>query len=425
MGKVLVENNDFIIYGENNLEIILDDLIFYLTQKKQEFLSFFGFSNFPLIQIYLFQNREEYYEYNNHPVISYETASFSHFSLAVCYSNISKNSILSFLKRKITHELVHIFYHEIYKNFKTRPLWLDEGLAIFLSEERKNVLASDFSFRSFYLDEIVRRDKEIPKIEYLKEHGNEYGKFLDTKTNKYDGYALSFLLVCYLIERKENIEEIIRSEEKIKNLEKTILEDCISYYNQKYPVKENFLEIKTDGELMDYMNKYILYGWLDKEKKEHIDTLKGYQENYQTGSIEEILNFKLGTCIEQAKLIQYWFTKMGIENKLFCLRSDSANNQDIKMHVFVLFQYKEYWYHFEHSAKRNRGIYKFPSLEEAIEKTSRKFLQSFDLKELTEIPSIPDHLSFNEFNLFVSQFESYKMDDFNNKDSIIFLGESL
>lgn len=251
----------------------------------------------------------------------------------------------------------------------------------------------------------------IPQIEYLNQHGSEYGKFMDTKTNKYNGYALSFLLVCYLIEKKENIQEIIRNEEKIKELEKRILGECVFYYNKKYPVKDNFLEIKTDGELMDYMNKYILYGYLDKEKQVHINTLKEFKENFRIGSIEEILKIRVGTCIEQAKLIHYWFQKKDIESKLFCLKSVSFENidQDIKMHIFVLFRYKEFWYNFEHSAESNRGIYKFSSLNEAMEKTSMKFLQSFASKKLIEIPSIPDYLTFDEFNLYVDQFECCKI----------------
>lgn len=213
------------------------------------------------------------------------------------------------------------------------------------------------------------------------------------------------------METNKEIYSIITNGDAIKNLQPTILQDCIAYYNQKYPVKENFYDIKNDGELMDYMNKYILYGWIDKEKQEHIDTLKGFHEQYRTSSIEEIISTRLGTCIEQAKLIQYWFNLKGIENKMFCYRGANLGDpEDIRMHCLVLFHYQDSWYHFEHSALRKRGIYQFATLEEAIEKARKIFLKDFELKELTEIPAIPDGLTYEEFNQYVNSYPRFEVE---------------
>lgn len=412
--KPLIENQDFVIYGNEDLHSIKEELLSHLVYKKQELLSFFHLSTISQISIYLFQNREEYFDFLSQYFTStnYSYGSATKNAIYYCYSNVSKNQCLPFLKINLSHELAHIMYSYLYENCFSRPIWLDEGLAQVLSGEKEKLKDNDFAFRNFYFDRIVRRDKEIPPIEYLKKHGSVYGKFLDNKTNKYDGYALAYLLVRYLMETKENLYAIITDATKIENLEPTILEECIHYYNQKYPVQSNFYDIKTDGELMDYMNKYILYGWLDKEKHSHINTLKGFHEQYRTSSIEEILNTKLATCIGQAKLIQHWFQLKGIENKLFCLRNTSLETDihEIEMHCFVLFHYQENWYHFEHSATEKRGIYKFSTLEEAIENTTMKFLRRFHLKELTEIPSIPDGLTYQELNQYISSFPIYEVE---------------
>lgn len=410
--NLLIENDDFSIYGNNDLHPIVVDLLFYLTSKKKEFLSFFQLEEVSKIKIVLFENREEYNDYVHHffTPSDYSKAGILKDAIHCCYSRIPRRNLLSFFKLTLSHELVHILYSYLYENF-ARPVWLDEGLSQILSLEMEKLAHNDFAFRTFYFDRIVRRDKEIPPIHYLKKHGNGSGLFLDSKTNKYDGYALSYIMVRYLMETQKDFHSILVSEEKIKEVEKTILEDTIRYFNEKYPVKSHFYDIKTDGELMDYMNKNIVYGWLDSNKNEHIDTLKDFRSLYRTSSIEEILDSKIATCIGQAKLIQYWFSLQGIENKLFCLRNSLEVEQDeIEMHCFVLYHYQNFWYHFEHSAFRKRGIYKFATLEEAIEKTCAKFLEGYALKELVEIPTIPDGLTFQAFNEYVSQFETNEIE---------------
>ncbi len=399
----LIENIDFAIYGSQEINVIGEEVLAYLSCKKQELMNFFQFSSFSQVQIGLFKNREDYEKNLNQ--------SNPH-TICCCYSNVSQSQLFTYLKRSLSCELVRLMYSKIYKNRFARSLWIEEGLVQYLSGEKDKLLKSAFNFREFYFDRIVRRDKELPPIQYLKQKGYEYGKFMDSKTNKYDGYAISYLLIHYLVETKSDIYSIITNEEKIKEIEKTLLEDCIKYYNQKYPVKNNFYDIKTDGELMDYMNKNIVYGWLDSNKNEHIDTLKNFREEYRTSSIQEILTTKLAVCIGQAKLIQYWFQMMGIENKLFCFRNTilENNTQDIQMHCFVLFHNQEYWYHFEHSAQRKRGIYRFETLEEAIDCTAKKFLTQFELKELIEIPFIPDGLTYDDFNDYLNQFERYEFE---------------
>ena len=58
-------------------------------------------------------------------------------------------------------------------------------------------------------------------------------------------------------------------------------------------------EIKDSYEFLEYMNKEIRYGWLDPDDKEHIDTMENFRPLYRILSIQEIMNHKLGTCIEQ------------------------------------------------------------------------------------------------------------------------------
>lgn len=35
-------------------------------------------------------------------------------------------------------------------------------------------------------------------------------------------------------------------------------------------IKESFYDIETPNELMDYMNRNIAYGWLDRQNNRHV-----------------------------------------------------------------------------------------------------------------------------------------------------------
>ena len=70
-------------------------------------------------------------------------------------------------------------------------------------------------------------------------------------------------------------------------------------------------------------------------------------------SLEEILEYRFGTCIEQVALMKFLLDKIRDENKMFCCRihepDDYGNLEDDEhMHCFVLFYRDEKVYHMEH-----------------------------------------------------------------------------
>lgn len=177
-------------------------------------------------------------------------------------------------------------------------------------------------------------------------------------------------------------------------------------YNSEKDRKDDYLSIKNVNELMEFMNNNITYGWLDKNGRKHLNNLKGFRENYHISSIKEILRSGLGTCIEQAKMIKSTFDMLGIESKLYCHRSyenEENFNKEVRMHCFLLFKEGDNWYHFEHSNRPKRGIHKYKNIDEAINSITSGYEEN-DIRLLTEIPDIPDGLTFMEFNGYVNQF---------------------
>lgn len=180
-------------------------------------------------------------------------------------------------------------------------------------------------------------------------------------------------------------------------------------YNNKGNRIEEFNKIENSDELMNFMNKNITYGWQEYTGELHFNNLINFRQKYKVNSIKKSLLNGLGTCIEQAKIIKAFFDKIGFENKLFCYRcyeNDSNLDKDIRMHCFVLFKYNDFWYHFEHSNSLKRGIHEYKSVEEAVSNIISEYKKE-DIRVLTEIPNIPDDISFQELNAYVNSFEKY------------------
>lgn len=226
----LIENDDFIIYGNSDLEIVKKDIIHCLSEKKEFLLSFFGLKSFKRIPINLFHNHKTYIEFTKQ---FYEPAPYSKGNFTNGMINYSYNlNAISELKSTLIHELVHLFYQSIWEEKYDRILWLDEGLAQYLSGEKSLLENNNERFKAWYLDRIIRYDKIIPPMDFLKEHGGSYGQFVDNNSNKYNGYDLSYLMVRYVIEHDSDIIALLNDVQKIKALESHLMEDCINYYNE-------------------------------------------------------------------------------------------------------------------------------------------------------------------------------------------------
>lgn len=416
--KPISENADFVIYCNENLEDLKDDIIAQLSIFKRTLLSFFGFKDYPKVQINLFNNHEDYLKFTRqfYEPASYSIGNFTNGMISYFYNA----TMLRKITKCLSHELVHLFYESIWRGNYDRVIWLDEGLAINLSGEQSYIEKDEASFKSWYLEKIAGHDKTIPKIEYLKHHGNKFGEFIDGEQHSYNGYDIAYILVKYCIRHISDFPQILRDGQQISALEVHVLDDALNYYNELFQVKsikDSFYNVETPSELMDYMDKNITYGWLDKENNRHVGTLEGFRENYRISSLEEIVSSRLGTCIEQAKLIKSFFDRIGIENKLFCRRKFETKKElesEIKMHCFVLFFYNGKWYHFEHSNAGGRGIHEYDSIESALigENIGR---DASDTRVLTEIPDIPTGLNFLQFNQYVNSFEPISISPYEKK----------
>lgn len=177
-------------------------------------------------------------------------------------------------------------------------------------------------------------------------------------------------------------------------------------------------DIKTPNDILEYMKGHIKYGWLDLNNEEHISNLENVRRLYRTASIEETLEHKLGTCIEQVNLMHLLLDNLGIPNKMFCTRvyeKDNFNDLDAEehMHCFILYYQdtKDGKVHqIEHPNGERKGIYHFATEKEAIEKINAIYEEMAGgvARPVTEYYTVIPNQTFKEFNAYINSLDNSK-----------------
>ena len=168
-------------------------------------------------------------------------------------------------------------------------------------------------------------------------------------------------------------------------------------------------EIKCSQDVYQFIDENIEYGWIDINGKQHLDTMKEFRKLYKTMSIEEILKYKIGTCIDQVNLMHYLLNKINIKNKMFCCRifepDDYGNlEEEEHMHCFILYYENDKVYHMEHPNFLKKGIYEYNSEGEAIKAIVDYYIKLRGGKDSTtkEFFEIPVGINFKEFNKYIN-----------------------
>ena len=126
----------------------------------------------------------------------------------------------------------------------------------------------------------------------------------------------------------------------------------------------------------------------------------------------EILDHKMGTCIEQVYLMKYLLDKINIPNKMFCTRIYEPNDynnleEDEHMHCFILCYKDNKVYHIEHPNSAKIGIYEYKNENIALKKINNYFinLSGGIARPITQFYEVVPGLSFKEFNNYINNLD--------------------
>ena len=125
--------------------------------------------------------------------------------------------------------------------------------------------------------------------------------------------------------------------------------------------------IKSPEELLEYMNKNITYGFVDKDGNKYFDTNSKAWNKYIIQNGEEVLKSKTGTCWDQVELERLWFERNNYNFKTIFIWFELNHENNLPTHTFLIYEKDNKYYWFEHAFEKYKGIHKFESEKEAIE----------------------------------------------------------
>lgn len=171
------------------------------------------------------------------------------------------------------------------------------------------------------------------------------------------------------------------------------------------------LDVKTPNDILEFMDS-IEYGYIDLLGEKHINNLKGFRTNYRTMNIKQILEHKIGTCIEQVLLMHYLLDSLNIPNKMFCTRIYESGEIDIEqeehMHCFILYYDDKGVHQIEHPNGERKGIYNFEDEDTAIEEINKIYVEMSGgiPRPVTEYYDVEPGLTFKEFNDYINGLDN-------------------
>ena len=137
--------------------------------------------------------------------------------------------------------------------------------------------------------------------------------------------------------------------------------------------------INSPEELLDYMNKNIQYGFMDKNGKKYTDMFSDEWKDWYLQCIvqsgEEVLKTNIGTCWDQVELERLWFENHNYIFHTFFMWFEVGRECDYPTHTFLIYELNNKYYYFEHAFEAHKGIYEFASINEAIEFVKEKQIE--------------------------------------------------
>ena len=169
--------------------------------------------------------------------------------------------------------------------------------------------------------------------------------------------------------------------------------------------------IKTPGELLNFMSNKINYGYLGKNGRvyhfDDPDFNVDWYEQYILESKDDILKNLYGNCFDQVELERNWFLKNGYEIKTIYEMVKLDYDNVYPTHSFLVYHDNDCWYWFENADFNNRGIHKFNTFDELLNyqyKNYVEFLKTFNISDdeiekiiITEFDKPKEHISASEY----------------------------
>ena len=134
-------------------------------------------------------------------------------------------------------------------------------------------------------------------------------------------------------------------------------------------IMNEFHNICSPKELLNFMDKYLKYGYKGKNNKIYTDiSSKEFDDDFHDYCIVQdyigVLDTKIGTCWDQVELEREWFLNNNYQFKTYFICFNIKENH--ATHTFLVYKDNNKYYYFEHSFETYKGIHEFDNLNELL-----------------------------------------------------------
>lgn len=174
-------------------------------------------------------------------------------------------------------------------------------------------------------------------------------------------------------------------------------------------------DIKNPIDLIEYMDSNIKYGFLD-EYGNGYDLLNdseavNYIDKWTMSTPEEVLEHGYAMAFDQVEFERDWFVKNNYEVRTYAVTMNVSDEGECAIHTFLVYSDNGKWSLFENADGRNKGIYTFDFINQAITFEVEKHIENnASIYELTDdmIRSIKIYeYTKPEYGIDMSNFMSY------------------
>ena len=142
--------------------------------------------------------------------------------------------------------------------------------------------------------------------------------------------------------------------------------------------------ITTPVELLTFMNINFHYGYVDKDNIKHSKFNSDWFDKYVLQTECDMLQSSVGCCFDAVEFERFWFQNYKYEfiTIFEMVKLDYPNNYS--MHTFLVYKENGFWYYFEWADFNNQGVFRFKSLNEALDYQFNKYkntLKNLNIKE--------------------------------------------
>lgn len=171
-------------------------------------------------------------------------------------------------------------------------------------------------------------------------------------------------------------------------------------------ILEEYNDIKTPSELLEFMDKHIKYGihgtdnidYTNWENDVNSEFQIACQTKYSLCDKDRILKYGLGICWDDVELERFWFKEHNYKFKTFFIWIKLDYKNSYSTHTYLVYEDNNKYYYFEYSDGNNKGIKEFDSYDDAIKYQMSKYIEYLKYSKLEINNEVLNHLEVIEYD---------------------------